>query len=114
MAHAGGEASGYFEVFLKYGQPPGWHYGQWDFRQAYQYYQTEQDKDQEVKFDAQTEGFQTGTPVNAYDFDARGTQWPTAHTLTVQCTLLPLHVVAAGGFPALMRAFGDGLGMCHT
>ncbi|DBB04188.1 hypothetical protein WJX77_010421 [Trebouxia sp. C0004] len=56
-----GEASGYFEVFLKYGQPPGWHYGQWDFRQAYQYHQTEEDKDQEVKFDAQTEGFQTGT-----------------------------------------------------
>lgn len=70
--HAGGEASGYFEVFLKYGQPPGWHYGQWDFRQAYQYYQTEGEKDQEVKFDAQTDGFQTGTPVNAYDFDARG------------------------------------------
>ncbi len=62
----GGEAGGYFEVFLKYGQPPGWHYGQWDFRQAYQYYQTEEDKDQEVKFDAQTEGFQTGVLGRQY------------------------------------------------
>ena len=53
-------------MFLKYGQPPGWHYGQWDFRQAYQYYQTEQDKDQEVKFDAQTDGFQTGTVLTTH------------------------------------------------
>ena len=51
---------GYFELFAKYGQPPGWRYGQWDFRQAYQYYQTQQDKDEEVKFDRDTEGFQTG------------------------------------------------------
>ena len=48
---------------MKQGQPPGWRYGQLDFRQAYRYYQTEEDKDQEVKFDKESDGFQTGVPL---------------------------------------------------
>ena len=58
---AGGKAGGYFELFLKYGQPPSWHYGQYDFRQSYNYYSSEETKDQEVKFDSDTDDFQTGT-----------------------------------------------------
>ena len=61
VCFTGGKAGGYFEVFLKYGQPPGWHYGQYDFRQPSNYWSTEETTDQEVKFDADTEGFQTGT-----------------------------------------------------
>lgn len=30
--HASGEMAGYFGVFAKFGQPPGWRYGEWDFR----------------------------------------------------------------------------------
>lgn len=60
MVLAGGEAGGYFELFLKYGQPPGWHYGEYDFRQAYNYYSSQDTKDQEIKFDSDSDDFQTG------------------------------------------------------
>ncbi|KAL3154641.1 hypothetical protein ABBQ32_014088 [Trebouxia sp. C0010 RCD-2024] len=53
---------GSFRLFAKQGQPPGWHYNQYDFRPAYQYYQTADDEqDQEIKFDVESAGFQTGT-----------------------------------------------------
>jgi len=44
----------------------------------------------------------------------QGAIWQTAYIITVQCTLLPLHVVAAGGSPALMCAFENGICMCHA
>ena len=88
MEPAGGEAGGYFEVFLKYGQPPGWHYGQWDFRQAYQYYQTEQDKDQEVKFDAQTDGFQTGKVLSTHAWVSAAWRTAIPGRMTVRPCLL--------------------------
>ena len=60
---AGSKTAGYFEVFAKQGQPPGWHYSQYDFRPTYQYFQDDdEEKDQEIKFDVQSAGFQTGTP----------------------------------------------------
>lgn len=63
MVLSGSKTHGYFEVFAKQGQPPGWHYSQYDFRPAYQYYQVDdEEKDLEIKFDVQSIGFQTGTP----------------------------------------------------
>lgn len=60
---AGSKTAGYLEVFAKQGQPPGWHYSQYDFRPTYQYFQDDdEEKDQEIKFDVQSAGFQTGTP----------------------------------------------------
>ena len=63
MVLSGSKTNGYFEVFAKQGQPPGWHYSQYDFRPAYQYYyqQDDEEKDQEIKFDVQSVGFQRGT-----------------------------------------------------
>lgn len=58
---AGNKDYGSFRLFAKQGQPPGWHYNQYDFRPAYQYYQTADDEqDQEIKFDVESAGFQTG------------------------------------------------------
>lgn len=63
MVVPGSKTNGYFEVFAKQGQPPGWHYSQYDFRPAYHYYyqQDDEEKDQEIKFDVQSVGFQRGT-----------------------------------------------------
>lgn len=62
MVLSGSKTHGYFEVFAKQGQPPGWHYSQYDFRPAYRYYQADdEEKDLEIKFDVQSIGFQTGT-----------------------------------------------------
>ena len=61
MVLTGSKSGGYFEIFAKQGQPPGWHYSQYDFRPAYQYYKDdEEEKDKEIKFDRQSIGFQTG------------------------------------------------------
>ena len=48
---------------MLYGQPPGWHYGQYDFKQKYNYFISEEDADQEVKFDAEAPEFQTGALI---------------------------------------------------
>lgn len=56
-----GKNGSYFETHIKYGQPPGWHYGQYDFKQKYNYFISDEDADQEVKFDAEAPEFQTGT-----------------------------------------------------
>ena len=61
MVHTGSKSNGYFDVFAKQGQPPGWHYSQYDFRPAYQYFKgDDEEKDKEIKFDQQSIGFQTG------------------------------------------------------
>lgn len=57
---AAGTGSGYFRVFAKFGQPPSWRYGEWDFRPRWDY---EDDSDVEVTFDQRMEGFQTGTAL---------------------------------------------------
>ena len=53
---------GYTGLFVKYGQPPGWRYGQWDFRPEWDYY-SERDSDLEVRFDATHNAWQTGVPI---------------------------------------------------
>ena len=58
MVCAGLEA-GYFNLFAKYGQPPGWRYGEWDFRPEWDYF-SERNKDIEVKFDASQPAWQLG------------------------------------------------------
>ena len=61
MVLSGSQSNGNFEVFAKQGQPPGWHYSQYDFRPAYQYFQDDdEEKDQEIQFDVHSTGFQTG------------------------------------------------------
>lgn len=59
-----GTRYGYFSAAAKFGQPPGWKYGQWDFRPQWDYY-SEDDNELEVAFDRSMEGFQTGgqTPI---------------------------------------------------
>ena len=58
---SGSKNNGYFEVFAKQGQPPGWHYSQYDFRPEYRYYKADdEEKDQEIKFDVHSANFQTG------------------------------------------------------
>ena len=54
-----GENGGYFGAFVKYGQPPGWRYGEWDFRPEWNYF-GERQEDVEVRFDASKEAWQTG------------------------------------------------------
>ena len=44
---------------MKYGQPPGWRYGEWDFRPDWNYF-GERQEDVEVRFDASKEAWQTG------------------------------------------------------
>ena len=62
---AAGTKFGYFGAFAKFGQPPGWRYGQWDFRPQWDLYQ-EQDNDLEIAFDQTMEGYQSGdTPALA-------------------------------------------------
>ena len=61
--YAGGEG-GYFGVFAKYGQPPGWRYGEWDFRPSWDYYSERGQDDLEMRFDATKEAWQTGTPCS--------------------------------------------------
>ena len=51
--------AGYFGLFAKYGQPPGWRYGEWDFRPEWDYF-SERNKDIEVKFDASQPAWQLG------------------------------------------------------
>ncbi|KAK9843435.1 hypothetical protein WJX81_002486 [Elliptochloris bilobata] len=50
---------GYTGLFVKYGQPPGWRYGQWDFRPEWDYY-SERESDLEIRFDATHSAWQTG------------------------------------------------------
>ena len=59
MLRAAGGTFGYFGAFAKFGQPPGWHYGEWDFRPQWDYY-TEDDSDLEIAFDQTQEGYQAG------------------------------------------------------
>jgi hypothetical protein len=54
-----GSHYGYFGAYLKFGQPPGWRYGEYDLRPKWDYV-TEDDSDLEIKFDRKTEGYQTG------------------------------------------------------
>lgn len=44
---------------MKYGQPPGWRYGEYDLRPEWQFGSAE-DSDLEIAFDRQTSGYQTG------------------------------------------------------
>ena len=57
---AGSEYS-YVGVYGKWGQPPGWSYGQSDFRSNGGYFPGNQ-LAYELKFDASMPGFQTGEP----------------------------------------------------
>lgn len=50
---------GYTGLFAKYGQPPGWRYGQWDFRPEWDYY-SERESDLEIRFDATHSAWQLG------------------------------------------------------
>ena len=54
-----GLEAGYFGLFAKYGQPPGWRYGEWDFRPEWDYF-SERNEDIEVKFDASQPAWQQG------------------------------------------------------
>ena len=49
-----------FGAYLKFGQPPGWRYEQYDFRPRWSFGE-EQDSNMEIVFDPTTPGFQTGT-----------------------------------------------------
>ena len=51
----------YVGVYGKWGQPPGWSYGQSDFRSNGGYFPGNQ-LAYELKFDASMPGFQTGEP----------------------------------------------------
>ena len=55
-----GEEGGYFGVFAKFGQPPGWRYGEWDFRPSWDYYSQRGEDDLEMRFDASKEAWQMG------------------------------------------------------
>jgi hypothetical protein len=46
-------------VFAKFGQPPGWRYGEWDFRPSWDYF-SEREDDLEMRFDASKEAWQQG------------------------------------------------------
>ncbi|KAK9824143.1 hypothetical protein WJX72_008089 [[Myrmecia] bisecta] len=64
-------SSGYMELFLKYGQPPDYHYSHYDFRPAGQYYYDD-DSDLEVTMDPSDSAFQRGVwfaGVNGDDRD---------------------------------------------
>ena len=81
-APSAGANSGFFGLFAKYGQPPGWRYGQWDFRPRWDFY-TGRTQDLEVSFDARQPGWQLGlrppTPlVSALELDFRS--WLTCKT----------------------------------
>ncbi len=54
-----GLEAGYFGLFAKFGQPPGWRYGEWDFRPEWDYF-SERNEDIEVKFDASQPAWQQG------------------------------------------------------
>lgn len=70
---------GYTGLFVKYGQPPGWRYGQWDFRPEWDYY-SERDSDLEVRFDATHNAWQTGVPTSRHSLPFN--DWlPLCHTL---------------------------------
>ena len=56
--HAGSQYS-YVGVYGKWGQPPGWSYGQSDFRSNGGYFPGQQ-LAYELKFDASMTSFQTG------------------------------------------------------
>ena len=49
-----------FGAYLKFGQPPGWRYSQYDLRPRWSFGE-EQDSNMEIAFDPTTPGFQTGT-----------------------------------------------------
>ena len=55
---------GYTGLFAKYGQPPGWRYGQWDFRPEWDYY-SERESDLEIRFDATHSAWQLGARPGA-------------------------------------------------
>ncbi|KAK9810844.1 hypothetical protein WJX73_001470 [Symbiochloris irregularis] len=50
----------YMGLYVKYGQPAGARFNQYDFRPEWDYYK-EDDGDMEIAFDASKQGFQTGT-----------------------------------------------------
>ena len=54
-----GLEAGYFGLFAKYGQPPGWRFGEWDFRPEWDYF-SERNEDIEIKFDASQPAWQQG------------------------------------------------------
>ena len=58
-----GSGYNYVSLYAKYGQPPGWAYGQSDFHTSGGYSPWDQgEAAYELKFDATEEGFQTGVP----------------------------------------------------
>ncbi|EIE26855.1 hypothetical protein COCSUDRAFT_39831 [Coccomyxa subellipsoidea C-169] len=50
---------GFFGLFAKFGKPPGWRYGEWDFRPDWDYFGAEDDE-LEIRLDATKEAWQTG------------------------------------------------------
>ena len=65
-----GLKAGYFGLFAKYGQPPGWRYGEWDFRPEWDYF-SERNKDIEVKFDASQPAWQLGVRRHSSSTDIK-------------------------------------------
>lgn len=61
LCHAGAK-EGFFGLFAKYGKPPGWRYGEWDFRPEWDYF-GEEDDEVELRFDATKEAWQSGAPI---------------------------------------------------
>ncbi len=61
-----GAEEGFFGLFAKFGKPPGWRYGEWDFRPDWDYFGAEDDE-LEIRLDATKEAWQTGAP-SAYSF----------------------------------------------
>ena len=57
---AAGDDLLYFEAYAKWGQPPGWAYGQDDFRAHSGWGDEESLQDMELTFDRSMNGFQSG------------------------------------------------------
>ena len=76
----------YFGAYMKFGQPPGWRYGEYDLRPIWKF-GGQEDSDLEIQLDRQTEGYQIGrsNPFRIIIIS------PFAHALTPQlpcpCTI---------------------------
>ncbi len=73
-----GLEAGYFGLFAKFGQPPGWRYGEWDFRPEWDYF-SERNEDIEVKFDASQPAWQQGICNNTPNLASRNMQGGLPH-----------------------------------
>ena len=57
-----GAPNGWIELYAKFGQPPGWRFGQYDVRPEWDYY-SDTDDDAELSIDRNNDNFQPGTCI---------------------------------------------------